>query len=46
MDFLFVKNDPINIASIQQEDGGRREAFACYWRDGSRTHEKECENDE
>jgi len=33
MDFLFAKNEPFKIASIQQEEGrggGRSGAFASY----------------
>jgi hypothetical protein len=33
MDFLFAKNKPFNIASIQQEDGGER-SKTCSSRNG------------
>jgi hypothetical protein len=46
MDFLFAKNEPFNIASIQQDDGGKHGASTSYWRDGPRTHENECNNDQ
>jgi len=27
MDFLFAKNEPFNIASIQQDEGGKKGSF-------------------